>query len=116
MTNPVIRSMPPRMGIVSRIKMSWRISTVHSSTDRYEEPVTTSYNEVRGSRRVGRWPTRCLSESVTVRPQTSLYRYVDYFSPTSIFLRHPRCSHSELVVVGRSGRRHGDSATASRRG
>src|SRR5665213_2152329 len=80
--------------------MSWRISTVHSSTYQYAKPVTTSYNEVRitpaslGGQLV-------LSESVTVNPVSPLYRYADYFATRVISFDIPT-AHSDLVVVGRS--------------
>ncbi len=80
--------------------MSWRISTVHSSTYRYGEPVVTSYNEVRitpqftGGQLV-------LSANVSVSPTTSLYRYTDYFHTPVISFDIPD-PHSELVVVGSS--------------
>ena len=80
--------------------MSWRIQTVHSSMYRYEEPVMTSYNEVRISPSpVG--GQLVLSESVTVAPQAVLYRYSDYFSTRVVSFDIP-IAHSELTVVGRS--------------
>lgn len=80
--------------------MSWRIQTVHSSTYRYQEPVMTSYNEVRISPpSVG--GQLLLSESVTVAPQAVLYRYNDYFSTRVVSFDIPT-AHSELVVIGRS--------------
>lgn len=80
--------------------MSWRISTVHSSIYRYEEPVIASYNEVRllpqsfGGQTV-------LGANVSVMPATAFYRYIDYFS-TSVVSFDIAEPHRELVVIGSS--------------
>lgn len=80
--------------------MSWRISTVHSSIYRYEDPVIASYNEVRliPQSTLGQ---SVLSANVSVMPATSFYRYIDYFSTSVVAFDIPS-SHRELVVVGTS--------------
>lgn len=87
--------------------MSWRISTVHSSTYRYSDPVVTSYNELRLTPLSGGGQL-VMSANVSVSPTTSLYRYTDYFSTPVISFDIPD-PHSELVVIGSS---IVDSATA----
>lgn len=80
--------------------MSWRISTIHSSIYRYEEPVIASYNEVRLLPQSSSGQS-VLSANVSVMPATSFYRYVDYFSTSVISFDIPE-PHRELAVIASS--------------
>jgi len=80
--------------------MSWRISTIHSSIYRYEEPVIASYNEIRLLPQSSSGQS-VLSANVSVVPATSFYRYVDYFSTSVISFDIPE-PHRELVVIASS--------------
>lgn len=80
--------------------MSWRISTRHTSAYRYRGPVVASYNEARITPRTTDGQ-RVLESSLRVDPETTLYRYQDYFGSTVVAFDIP-APHEQLVVVGTS--------------
>jgi transglutaminase-like putative cysteine protease len=80
--------------------MTWRIAVRHSSSYRYEGPVTVSYNEARLTPSGGITQT-VLDTAIEVNPQAQVLRYVDYWGSVvhAFDVGEP---HEELVVTASS--------------
>jgi transglutaminase-like putative cysteine protease len=80
--------------------MSWRLTIRHSTTHRYGQEVSASYNEARVIPMT--LPRQmCLEARVDISPSARLFRYVDYWG-SSVVAFDLHAPHTELVVHGSS--------------
>lgn len=80
--------------------MTTRLAITHSTSYRYESPVTTSYNEARLEPRSDRRQT-VLSWSLDVNPAVRLVNHVDYWG-TMVHHFDLQVPHTELSVVAKA--------------
>ncbi|HEX7131091.1 MAG TPA: transglutaminase family protein [Iamia sp.] len=80
--------------------MATRLAITHSTSYRYEAPVTTSYNEARLEPRSDRRQT-VLSWSLDVEPVARLVNHVDYWG-TMVHHFDLQVPHTELSVVAKT--------------
>ncbi len=80
--------------------MTARLAITHSTSYRYESPVTTSYNEARLEPRSDRRQT-VLSWSLDVTPAVRLVNHVDYWG-TMVHHFDLHVPHTELSVVAKA--------------
>ena len=80
--------------------MATRLAITHSTSYRYESPVTTSYNEARLEPRSDRRQT-VLSWSLDVTPAVRLVNHVDYWG-TMVHHFDLHVPHTELSVVAKT--------------
>lgn len=80
--------------------MTSRLSVVHTTTYRYDAPVTSSYNEARLEPRSDQRQV-VLSWQLDVRPSARVERHVDYWG-TVVHHFDLQVPHKELTIVGRA--------------